>query len=64
MQTVKIQEHGKMVAAGDRDGTLTLIELSESLSKIQHNEKATFSQVGRMRLSTDLDLCPRRALSL
>ena len=33
------------MAVGDRNGSTTLIELSESLCKIQNNEKATFSQV-------------------
>ena len=40
---VKIQEQGKRVIVGAKDGTTTLIEVSESLSKLVPNEKTTLS---------------------
>jgi dynein intermediate chain 2 len=45
LQTVKIQEGGRTVAAGARDGSVTIIELSEGLSRMQPSEKTTFSQM-------------------
>ncbi|KAJ1507092.1 Dynein intermediate chain 2, axonemal [Coelomomyces lativittatus] len=42
--SVRCQDHGKMVAVGAKDGSLTLLELSESLSRLNPGEKATFSQ--------------------
>ncbi|KAI8850615.1 WD40-repeat-containing domain protein [Chytridium lagenaria] len=45
IHSVKVQEHGKIMAATARDGTTTILELSEGLSKVQKNEKAIFSQM-------------------
>ncbi|ORZ39046.1 WD40-repeat-containing domain protein [Catenaria anguillulae PL171] len=43
--SLKVQEHGRMMAVTSRDGSTTLLELSESLSRMQPGEKATFSQM-------------------
>jgi dynein intermediate chain 2 len=45
IQSVKVQDFGRLVAVGARDGTTTLVELSESLYKLQPNEKSVFSAV-------------------
>ncbi|KAJ3122424.1 Dynein intermediate chain 2, axonemal [Nowakowskiella sp. JEL0407] len=45
LHSVKVQEHGKMFAATARDGTTTILELCDGLSRIQNNEKSTFSQM-------------------
>lgn len=45
LHAIKVQDHGKLVAAGAQDGSLTLLELSSSLSKLQNNEKSIFSQM-------------------
>jgi dynein intermediate chain 2 len=45
IQSTKLQDHGKLLAAGARDGSTTLIELSDNLSKIQNNEKIIFGQM-------------------
>ena len=45
IHSVKAQEHGKFLAASSRDGSMTLFELSEGLSKLQNNEKKIFSEV-------------------
>ncbi|KAJ3384875.1 Dynein intermediate chain 2, axonemal [Lobulomyces angularis] len=42
---VKVQEHGKLLAATARDGSTTILEVSDLLSKIQPNEKIIFSQM-------------------
>jgi dynein intermediate chain 2 len=43
IHSIKVQEHGKLIAAGSQEGSLTILELSNSLSKIQNNEKSVFS---------------------
>ncbi|TPX42236.1 hypothetical protein SeMB42_g02765 [Synchytrium endobioticum] len=43
VHSVKAQEHGKMLAVTARDGSTTILELSDGLSKIQNNEKSVFS---------------------
>jgi dynein intermediate chain 2, axonemal len=45
LHSVKVQEHGKLVAISARDGSMTLLELSDGLSKIQNNEKKIFSEM-------------------
>lgn len=45
LHSIKAQERGKLLAASARDGSVTLLELSESLSKLQNNEKKIFSEV-------------------
>ncbi|KAL7748979.1 hypothetical protein RI367_005628 [Sorochytrium milnesiophthora] len=45
IHSLRVQDHGKIAAAGARDGSTTLLELSEGLSKMQPNEKATLSQM-------------------
>eukprot|EP00842_Homolaphlyctis_polyrhiza_P004768 jgi/Hompol1/5292/HPOL_001254-RA len=42
---IKAQEHGKILATTARDGSTTIFELSEGLSRLQNNEKAIFSQM-------------------
>jgi dynein intermediate chain 2 len=48
LHSIKTQEHGKLMAASARDGSVTLFELSESLSKLQNNEKRIFSEVTKI----------------
>jgi dynein intermediate chain 2, axonemal len=45
LHSIKVQEHGKLMAATARDGSTTILELSDGLARIQNNEKAIFSQV-------------------
>lgn len=45
LQCVKVQDRGQHLLVGDRNGTTTLVELSDNLVKMQHNEKAVFSQM-------------------
>ncbi|KAG4098935.1 WD40-repeat-containing domain protein [Neocallimastix lanati (nom. inval.)] len=45
IHTIQAQDQGKMLAVGARDGTTTLLGLSESLINIQNNEKKVFSEM-------------------
>ena len=45
IHAIKVQDHGKLIAVGAQDGSTTILELSDSLSKLQNNEKSIFSQV-------------------
>jgi dynein intermediate chain 2 len=45
IHSIKVQEHGKLIAAASRDGSTTIFELSDGLSKQQNNEKKIFSEV-------------------
>lgn len=45
VHSVKIQEHGKHMAASSRDGSTTIFELSDSLAKCQTDEKKIFGEV-------------------
>ena len=45
LHSIKVQEHGKLVAATARDGSTTILELSDGLARIQNNEKSIFMQV-------------------
>ncbi|KAJ3031120.1 Dynein intermediate chain 2, axonemal, partial [Rhizophlyctis rosea] len=42
---IKVQDHGKIMAATARDGSTTILELSDGLSKLQNNEKKIFSEM-------------------
>eukprot|EP00158_Paraphelidium_tribonemae_P004535 Partr_v1_DN26809_c0_g1_i1_m40168 putative Dynein, axonemal, intermediate chain 2 len=42
---LRIQDNGRWVAAGSKDGNTTMAQVSDSLSKMQNNEKSTFSQM-------------------
>jgi hypothetical protein len=42
---MKVHENGGNIVCGGRDGTVSLIELSSSLSKLQPSEKATTALV-------------------
>jgi dynein intermediate chain 2 len=44
LQCIKIHDRGHMLAVTARDGSTTLLELSESLSKMHNNEKNVYSQ--------------------
>jgi len=49
IHTIQAQEHGKMLAVGARDGTTTLLGLSDGLVNIQNNtEKKVFSEVSKI----------------
>lgn len=43
LHAIKIQEQGRIMAVGARDGSTTLLDLSDSLAKQQPSEKAAFS---------------------
>ncbi|KAI9090026.1 WD40-repeat-containing domain protein [Phlyctochytrium arcticum] len=45
IHSVKVQEHGRHIAATARDGSTTILELSEGLTRLQNNEKTIFSQM-------------------
>ncbi|KAJ3416059.1 Dynein intermediate chain 2, axonemal [Chytridiales sp. JEL 0842] len=45
IHSIKVQEHGRLLAATARDGSTTLLELSEGLVRMQNNEKGIFSQM-------------------
>ncbi|KAI9326661.1 WD40-repeat-containing domain protein [Zopfochytrium polystomum] len=45
IHSIKVQEHGRLVAATARDGSTTVMELSDGLARLQNNEKAIFSQM-------------------
>ncbi len=49
LHSVKVQESGGLLAATARDGSTTILSLSNSLSKIQSDEKSLFSTVGFVR---------------
>lgn len=46
LQSLRVEDSGKYVAAGDRDGSVTILELSDGLSVAQRNEKQYVSAVG------------------
>jgi len=50
IHTIQAQDQGKMLAVGARDGTTTLLGLSESLINIQNNEKKVFSEVSSKKI--------------
>jgi len=39
LHSLRVQEQGRLVACGSKDGTTTLLELSEGLYTLQRNEK-------------------------
>lgn len=41
LNSLRVQEHGRLVACGSHSGTVTLLELSDGLCNIQRNEKAS-----------------------
>ncbi|KXS16505.1 WD40 repeat-like protein [Gonapodya prolifera JEL478] len=43
IHSVKVQDHGKLLAVASRDGSTTVLELSEGLAKLQGSEKQTMS---------------------
>jgi dynein intermediate chain 2 len=45
IHSVRAQEHGKLVSAAQQDGSVTIFELCDGLSKIQPEEKKIFSEV-------------------
>jgi dynein intermediate chain 2, axonemal len=45
LQCLRVQELGSYIACGSKDGSITLIELSQSLSKMQNNERQLTSAV-------------------
>ena len=48
IHSIKVQDHGKHVAVSSRDGSMTVFELSDGLSKLQPDEKNAFSIVTRI----------------
>ena len=47
IQSLRVQEHGRLVATGSQSGTLTLLELSDNLCTMQRNEKNLVSTVNK-----------------
>ena len=45
LQSVRVQEHGAYVSCGAKDGSVTLIELGNTLARLQPNEKPSISAV-------------------
>jgi dynein intermediate chain 2 len=45
IHSVKVQDHGKLLASSAKDGSVTIFELSAGLSQLQKNEKKIFSEV-------------------
>ncbi|XP_020904970.1 dynein intermediate chain 3, ciliary [Exaiptasia diaphana] len=41
LNSIRVQDHGRLVACGSHSGTVTLLELSDGLSNIQRNEKSS-----------------------
>lgn len=39
LHSIRVQEHGRFIAAGSHSGTTTLLELSDNLCTLQRNEK-------------------------
>merc|ERR1712062_266472 len=40
LHSIRVQDHGSLIATGSKSGTTTLLELSEGLCSLQRNEKA------------------------
>jgi len=45
LNCLKIQDQGSLIACGSHSGNVTLLELSQSLSQQQRNEKASVTQM-------------------
>jgi len=45
LTSIRVQGHGKCVALGSEDGTTTVIEISEGLWNMQHNEKKVMTDI-------------------
>ncbi|KAJ3291402.1 Dynein intermediate chain 2, axonemal [Borealophlyctis nickersoniae] len=45
IHSIKVQDHGKIIAATARDGSTTILELSDGLARLQNNEKKIFSEM-------------------
>jgi dynein intermediate chain 2 len=56
LHSIKVQDHGKLLAASARDGSMTLFELSDGLSKLQNNEKKIFSEMLERELKREKTL--------
>ena len=54
LQSIRVQEQGRLVATGSQNGTTTLLELSEGLYTMQRNEKSLVTAVGKSYVFTIL----------
>ena len=54
LHSLRVQEHGRLVACGSKDGTTTLLELSEGLYTLQRNEKNLVTAVSTCQHSLNL----------
>lgn len=45
IQSLRVQEQGRLAVAGDREGTVTMLGFSDTLSVMNRNEKQVFSQM-------------------
>ena len=54
LNSLRVQEQGRLVACGSHTGTVTLLELSEGLCNMQRNEKASVTAVGLCRIQLEM----------
>lgn len=47
LNSLRIQDQGRLVACGSHAGTVTLLELSDGLCNIQRNEKSSVNLVSK-----------------
>ena len=47
LNSLRVQEQGRLVACGSHTGTVTLLELSDGLCNMQRNEKASVTAVSQ-----------------
>ena len=45
LHSIRMHEHGRLVACGSKEGTTTLLELSDNLHQLQKNEKQVVTGV-------------------
>ncbi len=57
LHSIRVQEHGRLIATGSHNGTTTLLELSEGVYTMQRNEKALVTAVSLIYV--DLSFSPR-----
>lgn len=56
LNSLRVQEQGRLVACGSHSGTVTLLELSDGLCNMQRNEKASVTAVGALHTYTQTRL--------
>lgn len=65
LQSVRVQEQGAYVSCGSKDGSVTLIELGNTLARLQPNEKPSISALFERETAREKTLLSRmREISL